>query len=341
VSAFDYFFDFPEDYELGDGGEFDLDGMMSSIPNNTQDDHAPLIVTPDVWAPPPTSLKDEQLQELQLNALSRYPVNYMLPPVTTMAPSPLPPSSSRPLPPPPAFSKSTSEGSASSGGSSSSRKRHMDVQDDNKTYASLMERRHLAESTEREKRMRAFGYSNGKNRLKLDFISFGVPGVSKQGFGRKNGIVPDGLHGTNEVYNEKWEFQILHRKDPNTNTVCLEWWIRNLASKHVTSRLETAHDAHVRRTQGKTICNHVVREALDQRADELEAAIITVADVPLRVANLQSRAKALRPRRCLIGLLFFGLLHEAVQQHMLLLDGAQHEHSHEDDNVEEDDESFA
>jgi hypothetical protein len=339
VSAFDYFFDFPDDYELGDGGEFDLDGMMSSLPNNAQDDYVPSIVTPDVWAPPPTSLKDEVNQELQLNVLSRYPVNYVLPPLTTMVPSPLPPSS-RPLPPPPAFVKSTSDGSASSGGSSSSRKRHMDVQDDNKTYASLMERRHLAESTEREKRVRAFGYSNGKNRLKLDFISFGVPGASRQGFGRKNGVVPDGLHGTNEVYNEKWEFQILHRKDPDTNTVCLEWWIRNLASKHVTSRLETAHDAHVRRTQGKTICNHVVREALDQRADELEAAISTVADVPLRVANLQSRAKALRPRRCLIGLLFFGLLHEAVQQHMFNVYGVERVSSlDDDDNVEEGDES--
>jgi hypothetical protein len=137
-----------------------LDGMMSSLPNNAQDDYVPLIVTPDVWGPPPTSLKDEVNQELQLNVLSRYPVNYVLPPLTTMVPSPLPPSS-RPLPPPPAFVKSTSDGSASSGGSSSSRKRHMDVQDDNKTYASLMERRHLAESTEREKRVRAFGYSNG------------------------------------------------------------------------------------------------------------------------------------------------------------------------------------
>jgi hypothetical protein len=309
---FDYFFDFPDDYELGDGGEFDLDGIISTVPGLPWSLPPPLLVTPDLSAPP-SNLFQELFQEQQLNVYNRFPGivrssssnSFVIPPMSVIPPPPPPPPV--PIAPMPLING----------------KRHMDVHDDNKTYASLMERRHAAEAVEREKRIRASGYSNGKNRLKLEFLDLGGPGTRKQGFGRKNGAIPDGLHGTNEVYSEKWEFQIFHRIDRETNTVCLEWIIINGTSRHVTARTETPHEAHVRRTQGKTICNHVVREALEQRASELENSINVLGAHPLRAANLQSRAKALRPRRCLIGLLFFGLIHEAVQDNMAIYYGVE------------------
>ena len=36
-----------------------------------------------------------------------------------------------------------------------------------------------------------------------DFLDFGKVGKITQVFGRKGGIIPDGLCGTNEVYNEQ------------------------------------------------------------------------------------------------------------------------------------------
>jgi hypothetical protein len=335
----DYFFDFPDDYELGDGGEFDLDGIITAVPGvslslplPTPPPLPPAAVARPIRSRPltltgplPTSLREEQQQELKLNFAQRYyGSTSVLPGENEPIDAPLP------YPGMLSFTASMSSGgSLSSSESPEGRTRHMDVRDEQKTYSSLMVRRHAAEAVEREKRMRASGYSNGKNRLKLEFINLGGPGESRQGFGRKSGVIPDGLHGTNEVYSEKWEFMVTHTKHAGTGGICLEWKIINSASRHVTSRIETPQEAHVRRTQGRTVCNHVVREALDHRAGELERAIATVGTNALRIANLQSRSKALRPRRCLIGLLFFGLLHDTVQDHMALYYGRAENHLEE------------
>ena len=116
------------------------------------------------------------------------------------------------------------------------------------------------------------------------------------------------------MYNEKWQFEVIHCQE--NDLILIEWRITNLSSGTVTSRTETPSEAKARQASGKTICNLVVREALEKRAVELESSAMLLEDSPLRVANFQSRAKALRPKRCLIGLLFLGLLHETVQEHM-------------------------
>ena len=177
-----------------------------------------------------------------------------------------------------------------------------------------MQRRNQTEAVDHKKRIRVDGYNTGKNRLRIRFINMGKPGEIRQVFGKKHGIIPDGLCGTNEVYNEKWQFEVIHHKE--NNVILIEWKITNLSSGNITSRTETPSEAKARQAHGKTICNHVVRDALDKRALELEKSGTLLEDNPLRVANLQNMAKTLRPKRCLIGLLFFGLLHETVQEHM-------------------------
>ena len=44
--------------------------------------------------------------------------------------------------------------------------------------------------------------SSSSEGFHIDFLDFGKVGKITQVFGRKGGIIPDGLCGTNEVYNE-------------------------------------------------------------------------------------------------------------------------------------------
>ena len=69
----------------------------------------------------------------------------------------------------------------------------------------------------------------------------------------------------------------------------------------------------LRGTQGKTICNQVLKLALEMRARQLEEELTRVQNNAIRISSLQSRIKGLRPKRCIIGLLFFGLQHTIVQ----------------------------
>jgi len=111
-------------------------------------------------------------------------------------------------------------------------------------------------------------------------------------------------------------FQLNHHK-VNSETV-VEWRITNLTSQLVISRTETPREAMLRQGQGRTIANCVLKAALDGRALELERLLGESTDNPTRIANLQSKIRTLRPRRCLIGLGFFGLLHSNVQQNSAL-----------------------
>jgi hypothetical protein len=316
-ASFDYFLEFPDEYELGDGVEFDLDGIVSLVPGSIPLLYQPLPLlelfsssssSSSSGSSPSTTItgaiapwfysQQHQAPESQHHQVKQEPLELL------------------------GFSTTGSPGCSQATPSvSSPSAAGIDVQQDQKTINVQTERRNAAEAVEREKRVRLSGYKSGKNRLKTKFFEFGNPGQLRQAFGRKRGIIPDGLHGTNEVYNEQWEFEVRHRSgalygEDNTPVMCIEWKITNCASKQVTSRTETPSDAYLRQTQGKTICNHVVREALDGRARELEDSIFLVSDNPLRVANLLSRAKALQPKRCFIGLLFFGLLHDEVQDRM-------------------------
>jgi len=77
---------------------------------------------------------------------------------------------------------------------------------------------------------------------------------------------------------------------------------------------ETLQDAMVRETCGRTICNTVLKNALEIRAVELENSPELYDENPTKSANVQNLIKVLRPKRCTVGLLFFGLLHEVVQK---------------------------
>jgi len=155
-------------------------------------------------------------------------------------------------------------------------------------------------------------------RLRIQFTSLGERGEVPQFYGRKHCWLPHGLSGRHEVYHERWMFEIAHWRQ-NGHTL-VEWKITNLTSHLVVRRLETVKEAAARQSQGKTIANYVVRESLNKRAIELENQLANSLDNPLRVASLTSKIKALRPNRCAIGLLFFGLLHPAVEERVRNVD---------------------
>jgi len=164
----------------------------------------------------------------------------------------------------------------------------------------------------------------GENRLKINFLDFGVPlvpGSALQVFGAdREGIIPHGVCGTTEVYTEQWMFRIYHVRPDGYSRTVVQFVVHNLASSHVTSRVETEQEAKIREEHARTICNQVLREALETRAKQLEEELESaMVENRIRVANLQGRIRSLRPRRLLIGLLFFGLQHRALQERMQAL----------------------
>ena len=314
----DYFLTFPDDYELGDRGEFDLDGIMSIVPG------VPLFRPEDYLIYKATGTKDDSLK-VEEEEEEDHPKKIVRAAAEEDGKQDLSDqvfsvsglvkeqgSSSGSLGGEQGYSPFTSSSSSAANNNTNNSK--ADVKSDNKKKISLTEQRNQTETIEREKRRRVDGYNNGKSRLKINFLSLGKPGETKQVFGRKQGIIPDGLCGTNEAYKEQWRFEVIHHNEKDV--IMIVWKITNRSSGTITSRTETSSEATARQTHGKTICNSVVRDALDKRALELENSVVSIEDNPLRVANLQNKAKLLRPKRCLIGLLFFGLLHETVQEHI-------------------------
>jgi hypothetical protein len=154
----------------------------------------------------------------------------------------------------------------------------------------------------------------GENRLKITFMSLGTAGETPQHFGTKGYIIPDGLSGTHQVYHQRWRFDIRHEKVDDT--VVVSWGVTNLASGTTCQRTETPREARVRETSGHTICNQLLRQALKSRAAELELMLSSLRDNPTKFSNTESLIKALRPKSCILGLLFFGLLHDTVQHRM-------------------------
>jgi len=166
-----------------------------------------------------------------------------------------------------------------------------------------------------EKVLRAKSFQNltmrGENRLKIHFINFGRPGRVLQKFGKHGCGIPHGLCGSNQVYDQHWKFEVTHAEEGDSTLIC--WKITNLASGTVTQVTETPQEAAMRENSGRTICNIVLKQAFESRAQELEQTLVELADNPARLSNVQNLIKALRPKRCTVGLLFFGLLHEVVQ----------------------------
>ena len=211
----------------------------------------------------------------------------------------------------PTSTSSSSAASTSSSSNPANNGTYFEV--DNRTIHSPLNQQNQVEMTEHEKRVHR---NSGRNRLRINFIRFGNPGEIRQVCGFNKRIIPDGLCGTHEAYGERWQFEVNHR-NLGGGVIAIEWKIINVSSGIITTRTETRSEAISRQMRGKTISNRVVREALGKRALELETLAMLIRDHhPLRAANLQSKARPLRPKRCVIGLLFFGLVHDTVQNHM-------------------------
>jgi hypothetical protein len=163
----------------------------------------------------------------------------------------------------------------------------------------------------------------GENRLKMNFTNLGVPGVHPARFGKNRYGIPNGLCGTNQVYLQPWRVQIKHEgaySVQNVNgwtvvsVILIRWTITNLISGSTVSMLETTQEAFARDGSGRTICNVVLRKALEQRAAEIEKTLPELKNNPIKLASAIDMIKTLRPKRVTMGILFFGLLHECVQQ---------------------------
>jgi len=165
----------------------------------------------------------------------------------------------------------------------------------------------------------------GEHRLSIQFHNMGKLGEEPQTFGKSGYIIPDGLCGSHRMYSQDWKFEIIH-KNPrpllgsdqslasNRGIVVLTWSITNLTSHGVVSITESPQQALMRQTKGNTICNTVLRKALEQRIEELQVELSKKDKTPLQIANLRSLIKELCPKKCAQGLLFFGLRHEIVQR---------------------------
>jgi len=163
-------------------------------------------------------------------------------------------------------------------------------------------------------------------RVRIEFLDFGKVGEVVQVFGKKGGIISDGLCGTNSIFNEQWKFEILHKRQEQT--VLIEWNITNLTSGNKLSRIETPGEAYRRNHHGRTICNNVVKSVFEQRAKELEDSLEYCQGSSVSSASLHRRSKRLRRKRCLIGLMFFGLQHKILQDflraQLMLTSSANH-----------------
>ena len=158
---------------------------------------------------------------------------------------------------------------------------------------------------------------HGETRLNIKFLNLGSVGEVPQRFGKNNCLIPDGLEGVHQMYEQRWRFGIKHVRQAN-GMVFIQWTIHNLTTGHRTCVSETMQDALNREGCGRTICNNVLKTALEARAQQIEKeakALRAKGDVS-RASNLEAQVKSLRPKRCTVGLLFFGLLHEQIQTRM-------------------------
>ena len=156
----------------------------------------------------------------------------------------------------------------------------------------------------------------GERRLNIHFYNTGTLTDPIQTFGKYRLIIRNGLCGTHTMYAQPWKFEINQVGESNAKgEVRLRWSVTNTASDSRVTFVETTDQAHERQVKGNTICNLVVREALNKRALELEKELASLEPnaSATRVAHLRSLIKELRPKQCTEGLLFFGLRHQAAQ----------------------------
>jgi hypothetical protein len=160
----------------------------------------------------------------------------------------------------------------------------------------------------------------GERRLNINFLNTGKLDGPIQTFGKYRLLIRDGLCGTHTMYAQPWRFEINYLdgcQAGDAGEVRLRWSVTNLLSGRTITYAETAEQAKERQVKGNTICNLVVREALNKRAEELEEEMNDLGGASTRTANLRSLVKELRPKQCTEGLLFFGLRHQIAQRKTL------------------------
>ena len=289
------------------------DGPIGSSSSSSFLNRAPVILNP----PPPLATSSNLPNYLQTRNLEFHPPstqsNHPLRPleqfVSILSPS--------------CASLSNTLGASRSSSRASSPRRATSVGPP--TFSNQSDAEHQSEDIDSESgRSKRFHHAIvGESRLKIQFISWGEIGRYPQRFGRGGCWIPHGLKGTNEMYDQAWRFEIYHESDrilaeaTESSVVPVTYKIINMTSRTVVSLTETPQQALVRDHSGRTITNRVLRMALDQRATEIEASLPALeAESTSKFNHVSNLARLLRPKRCTVGLLFFGLLHEQVQSRM-------------------------
>ena len=163
----------------------------------------------------------------------------------------------------------------------------------------------------------------GEHRLRIDFHSMGKVEDKPQTFVRRRQIIPDGPSGSHHMYSRDWKFEVTYNifrpqccesSSRTKGLIALTRKIINITSGGSVSVTETPQQAFLRQTKGDTICNSVVKKAVEQRIEELQVEASKKDRTPIQIANIKSLIKELCAKRCNQGLLFFGLRHELVQR---------------------------
>lgn len=195
-------------------------------------------------------------------------------------------------------------------------------------------------------------FLNGDKRLVIKFDNFGRLGRKPQRFGKNNRtiFIPNGLCGSHRMYGEPWRFEIFfeeselqiedNKDDDPTSCICIAWRITNLNSNRRHTYKESKHEAIIRTKRGRTVSSKLFRSALEHRAKDLEKELelwtkhqqeflkTTVEpsslqeqnqrdNIEIRLMNLRSKIRSLRPVRFSEGTLVFGLQHPIVQEKIL------------------------
>jgi hypothetical protein len=160
---------------------------------------------------------------------------------------------------------------------------------------------------------------NGERRLKIYFEDMGHIGKRPQRFGKSGYFIPDGLRARARMYDQNWKVELVHdiiTDRAGREATVVTWTISSVDSGSTVSITESAEEVEVRESCGRTICNVAVREALRRRAEELSESLSTIPpNSPMHLTTI-NLINALQPKKCSVGLLVFGLLHECVQTRM-------------------------
>jgi len=104
------------------------------------------------------------------------------------------------------------------------------------------------------------------NPVKITFLNRGEIAMCRLRY-RKTLLIPNGLCGTHKMFRGYWKFEINYRDLPAGS---IEWSIVDLESEDRTSHLESVNEIQARESNGRTVCNRIVKKALNKRCKRLE-----------------------------------------------------------------------